>query len=171
MWSQRLVVVAVLALIAVVLVNGPRHSNRHALLPESPTRSEVVVYCAAGDMTMTIEVRRPSHRQPENSGAWDAVHSRRRVATIVLRNVSTGRCLGGSAFSFTIRDHAGRMVGQWGNPGNWFTGYYAPGEYQTFSLPTVWRCDHAGPFTATATVGGYSARRTGLRRSQVLVTD
>jgi hypothetical protein len=89
------------------------------------------------------------------------------VATIVLRNISTRRCLGGSAFSFTIRDHAGRMVGRWDSPGNWFTDYYQPGEYRTFSLPTVWRCDRAGPFTALATVGGYSARRTGLRRSEI----
>jgi hypothetical protein len=161
------VVVTVLALIAVILVNGPRHSTRHALLPESQARSNTVVYCAAGDMTMAIEVRRPSDRQPENTGAWDAVHSRRPVATIVLRNISTRRCLGGSGFSFTIRDHAGGMVGQWGNPGNWFTDYYRPGEYETFSLPAVWRCDRAGPFTAFATVGGYSARRTGLRRSEI----
>jgi hypothetical protein len=166
-WSQRLVVVAVLALVAVILVTGPRPATHTSFVRESRTRSNPVVYCAAGDMTMTIEVRRPSHRQPLNSGAWDAVHSHHRVATMVLRNVSTFRCRGGSAFSITIRDHVGTMVGEWHDPGNWFTDYYRPGEYQTFSLPAVWRCDRRGPFTAIATIGSYTARRIGLRRSDI----
>ena len=165
--TQRLVVLAVLALIAVILVNGPRATTHQPLGSESPPRSDPVVYCAAGDMTMSIEARRPSQRQPLNSGAWDAVHSRRRVVTIVLRNVSTLRCHGGAAFDFTIRDHTGRMVGQWTNPGDWFTGYYQPGEYHTFSLPAVWYCDRQGPFTAIATVGNYTAHRAGLRGSEI----
>jgi hypothetical protein len=166
-WSQRLVVIAVLGLIAVILVNGPRASTHQAFGSESPPQSDLVLYCAAGDMTMSIQVRRPSHRQPLNSGAWDAVHSHHRVATIVLRNVSTGPCLGGSAFSLTIRDHTGTMIGQWTNPGTWFTAYYQPGEYKTFSLPAVWHCHHRGPFTAIATVGSYTAHRTGLRGSEI----
>jgi hypothetical protein len=53
-------------------------------------------------------------------------------------------------------------VGQWNE-----TGYYPSGGYRTFSLPSMYRCNRAGPFTAVAVVGGFTARRRGLRRSDI----
>jgi hypothetical protein len=124
-----------------------------------------LVPCAAGDRTAAVKVRRPSHQQVSASN-WAHVHSQHRVATVVLRNVSGRRCYGPAAFSFTIRDRLGRMVGQW-NDTSWFAGYYPSGGYRTFSLPSVYRCNRAGPFTAVAVVGGFTARRRGLRRSDI----
>jgi hypothetical protein len=121
--------------------------------------------CAAGDTTSAVEVRRPSHRQVSVRD-WAHVHSQHRVATVVLRNISSRPCYGGSAFDFKILDRVGRTVGDWDSP-TWFAGYYQPSGYRTFSLPSVIRCDRPGPFTAIAVVGRYTARRHGLRRSEI----
>jgi hypothetical protein len=119
-------------------------------------------------MRLAIEVRRPSHAQEKDSGAWDAVHSRRRVATVVLRNISKRHCFAGSGeFALTIVDRVGEIVGRWDDPADYFAYYYQPGDYHTFSLPSVDRCDRPGPFTALAIVGRLTARRTGLRRSDI----
>ena len=123
-----------------------------------------LVACAAGDTMSAVEVRRPSHRQVSRD--WAHVHSQHRVVTVVLRNVSGRPCYSRSAFSFTIRDRAGRIVAEW-NDKRWFTGYYQRSGYRTFSLPSVYRCDRPGPFTAIAVVGRYTARRHGLRRSEI----
>ena len=133
--------------------------------PKSTSTTETSAVCAAGDTTPAIEVRRPSHRQVTVAD-WAHVHSQHRVATVVLRNVSDHPCYGGSAFVLTIRDRVGRIVGQWDST-DWFAGYYQPSGYQTFSLPSVYRCDRPGPFTAIAVVGKYTARRHGLRRSEI----
>jgi hypothetical protein len=124
-----------------------------------------LVACAPGDRMSVVEVRRPSHRQVSVHD-WAHVRSQRRVATVVLRNVSGRPCSGAAAFSFTIRDRVGGMVGQW-NDTSWFAGYYPRGGSRTFSLPSVYRCNSPGPFTAVAVVGGYTARRYGLRLSEI----
>jgi hypothetical protein len=125
-----------------------------------------VLPCVAGDTTSAVEVRRPSHLQVSVPG-WAHVHSQHRVATVVLRNVSGRPCYARAAFSLTIRDRAGRMVGEWNDHHSWFVRYLPRGGYWTFSLPAVYRCNRPGPFTAIAVVGGYTARRYGLRRSEI----
>ena len=170
MSTQRLVVVAFIALVVAIVVDGLRSSNRKAPAPKSTTPPDTsaglgVRHCAAGDMTIAIELRRPSHRHLQDSGIFEA-HSQQRVATVVVRNVSDRRCRGGSALTFTIRDRTGRPVGEWSDS-SWFIDYYQPGGYRTFSLPGVYHCDHPGPFTVVAAVGGYTARRHGLSRSAI----
>ena len=61
----------------------------------------------------------------------------------------------------------GRTVGAWDDQGNWFNADYQPGGYRTFSLPTVYRCDRPGPFTAVAAVHGRIIRRRHLSLSQI----
>ena len=177
MWSQRLVVGMALALVVVIVVTGLHYSGHKAALPpksttppksSTPPETNVGVrHCAAGDMTVAIELRRPSHRQDSGDLGGFEAHSHQRVATIVLRNVSDHRCLGGSPFDFTILDRLGRPVGEYLDHGEWFIDYYQPGGQRTFSLPAVYRCDRPGPFTAVAAVGGYTARRHGLFRSAI----
>jgi hypothetical protein len=90
------------------------------------------------------------------------------VATVVLRNISKHHCFAGSGeFALTILDRVGEIVGRWDDPGGYFAFYYQPGEYHTFSLPAVDRCDRPGPFTAFAIVGQLTAQRTGLRRTDI----
>ena len=139
--------------------------------PQSPSDAENgagvgVPDCVGSDMRIAIEVRRPSHWQLE--GGWGGMHARsdHRVATIVLRNVSGHLCRFESAFDMTIYDRAGRIVGQWDDP-RWFDGTYRPGTSGTFSLPDVYTCARPGPFWAFGAVGGYSARRHGLRLSDI----
>jgi hypothetical protein len=173
-WTNRLLVGGVVVFLAVSVVSGLRSSGRHATSVTSTTPAKTGAPSArnasvvglgvrqcAGDTWIAIEVRRPSHRQ--DSGVFE-VHSQHRVPTIVLRHVDPS-CLGGPAFTFTIRDRAGRVVGQWN--GNWPADFNQQGRSRTFSLPAVRRCDRPGPFTAVAVVGGYSTHRTGLRRDQI----
>ena len=94
------------------------------------------------------------------------MHSQHPVVTIVLRNVSGRRCYDVSAFTFTIRDRVGKIVGSW-DSNAWFDGYDQPGGYQTFSLPAVYHCNRPGPFTAVAVVGGRTVRRHHLRLSDI----
>lgn len=133
--------------------------------PKTKPSTETSAVCAAGDARPSIEVRRPSHRQVSVAD-WAQVHSQHRVATVVVRNVSGRNCFGSAAFVFTIRDRVGKIVGQW-NSSDWFAVHYQPGGYDTFSLPSVYRCDGPGPFTAVAAVGKYTARRHGLHRSEI----
>ena len=132
---------------------------------KSTTTTETSAVCSAGGTKPLVEVRRPSQRQVSVAD-WAHVHSQHRVATVVLRNVSGRPCYGGAAFTFTIRDRAGRIVGAWDSH-DWFSAYYQPGGYQTFSLPSVYRCDRPGPFTAIAVVGNHTARRDGLHLSEI----
>jgi hypothetical protein len=173
-WTNRLLVGGVVVFLAAAIVNGLR-STGHNTPPSKPTaltksgapratNVSVVglgVRQCAGDAWIAIEIRRPSRRH--DAGVFK-VHSQHRVATIVLRHVDRS-CLGGSAFTFTIRDRVGRIVGQWN--GDWSTDFSRRGRSRTFSLPGVRRCDSPGPFTAVAVVGGYRTHRTGLRRSQI----
>lgn len=174
MWTNRLLVGGVVVFLAVAMVNGLR-SPGHKGTPLKPTaltntgapRAATVsavgvgVRQCAGDMWIAIEIRRPSDRQ--DSGVF-RVRSQHRVATIVLRHVDRS-CLGGSAFTFTVRDRVGRIVGRWN--GNWPTDFSRQGRSRTFSLPGVRRCHSPGPFTAVAVVGGYRTHRTGLDRSEI----
>jgi hypothetical protein len=171
---NKLLIGGVVVFLAVAMVNGLR-STRHITTPlrsTAPRKTGVPgapnagvvglgVRQCAGDIWLAIEIRRPSHRQ--ESGVFK-VHSQHRVATIVLQHVDRS-CLGGSAFTFTIRDRVGRIVGRWN--GNWSTDFSRQGRSRMFSLPAVDRCDRPGPFTAVAVVGGYSTHRTGLERSDI----
>jgi hypothetical protein len=90
-------------------------------------------------MRLAIDIRPPSQQQQKDNG-WDATHFRHPVATVVLRNVSTHRCRGGSGvFYFRILDQVGKVIGAW-NSGYWFRHPYRPGGYRTFSLPAVYHC-------------------------------
>jgi hypothetical protein len=169
---QRLLIgLAVAAgFLALVVVDGIG-SGKNPAAPKStsPAATSVarrVPRCAAGDMTMAIDVRRPPHRQRLGSGVYET-QSRRPVATIVLRNISTHLCHARPSFTLRIADRDGRTVGDWNDAGVWFTADYWPGRYRTFSLPSVYRCNTPGPFTADAVVGGYTARRHGLSRSEI----
>jgi hypothetical protein len=173
-WTNRLLVGGVVVFLAVSVVNGLRSSGHDATSVPSTTpaktsaprarNASVVglgVRQCAGETWIAIEVRRPSRLQ--DSGVFE-VHSQHRVATIVMRHVDRS-CLGGSAFTFTIRDRLGTVVGRWN--GSWPADFNRQGRSRTFSLPAVRRCDRPGPFTAVAVVGGYSTHRTGLRRDEI----
>jgi hypothetical protein len=170
-WSQRLVVVAVLAAVVVILVDGSRSLNHTPRPTRSPTPTDTTgvvnpQVCAPDGMTLAIRIRPPSHRQLASSD-WATVNSRHPVATVVLQNVSHHPCYGGSGhFDLTIQDRVGTTVAQWDNS-HWFDATYQPGEYRTFSLPAVYSCTRPGPFTALATVGAYTARRNRLRRGDI----
>ena len=115
---------------------------------------------------MTIEVRPPSPGQRQDTG-WDAVRSADPVASLVMRNVSNHRCVGGSgAWDFKILDRVGKTVGEWDNSG-WFDVTYPPGMSRSFSLPAVYTCTRQGPFTAVAVLGLDTVRRRDLTRSQI----
>lgn len=174
MWTNKLLAGGVVAFLTFAMVNGLRSTGHGTPTLPSPTATKpaasavaktsgvgVGVRQCAGDIWIAIEIRRPSHRQ--ESGVFK-VRSRRRVATIVVRHVNRS-CLGGPAFTFTIVDRVGSIVGQWN--GTWSTDFYRQGRSRTFSLPEVNRCDGTGPFTAIAVVGGYSTRRTGLSRNEI----
>jgi hypothetical protein len=180
-WSQRLIVGVVLVLVLVVAVSALLSSSSHkaSLAPKTtpppattapPAGTNVgfsAPRCAAGEMAVSIGLRRPSQRQ--RTGVFQAT-STDRVATIVLRNVGHRRCLyDRRAFMFRIVDRGGRLIGEWdsGDDPNWFFGYYRPGAYRTLTLPNVYTCLHPGPYTAVAIVGGYTALRRGLRDSEV----
>jgi hypothetical protein len=184
-WGQRLVVVAAIALVVAIVVDALHSSTNNS---PAPSRTAVtaagvdlgVRFCARRDMRIAVEIRRPSHHQhthllreepvidvlPAKSSGSLQAHSRQQVATVILRNVSGRRCLGGSPFSITITDRVGETVSEWLDS-TWFVAYYRPGGYRTFSLPAVYRCDRPGPFTAVAAVGLYTARRHGLSLSEI----
>ncbi len=186
-WTDRLLVVGVVAFLAAAVVGGRLSSHHEAprAEPTTPIRTAVtlgVPHCALRDMTMAIEVRRSSGTQ-ESGPEWARVHLRhgstflaragayprpphQPVATVVLRNVSRRRCDGGSAFTFTIHARGGTIIGEW-NDVAWFAGEYRPGEYRTFSLPDVYACDRPGPFVAIARIDGHRARRGNLTRRQI----
>jgi len=153
-----------LAFAAHVRSSAPGPAN-HGFQTTHPTPLAGSFRCAAGDMAIAIELRGRSHQQVYVHD-WAHVHSQHPVATVVLRNVSGRRCYDVSAFTFTIRDRVGKIVGDW-NSNNWFPGTYQPGGYQTFSLPAVYHCNRPGPFTAVAVVGGHTVRRHHLRLSDI----
>ena len=168
MWSQRTLVGAGIALVAVAAVDALRssdHTSATSRTPGSTTTVKRTGYhrCPRRDIAVGIEVRRPSSLQ--NSGAPLGA-GRQPVATIVVRNVGPRRCLGVWGLRFTITDRAGNPVGRWLDSA-WFVGYYSPGRAKTFSYPDIYRCDRPGPFAASATVGPYSASRGNLSRSQI----
>jgi hypothetical protein len=135
--------------------NGPSHNGHSATnVPD----------CSNGDLAPTLEIRRPPARQ--NEGGFQAT-SHHRVLTIVVRNVSDRRCYGEPAFRLKILDRHGRTVGAWDDTGEWFRRYYGPGAAETFSLPTVYRCDRPGPFSAVAVVHGHHIRRNHLTLREI----
>jgi hypothetical protein len=175
MWSNRIVIGAVIAVIVIAAVDAFRpsdHKTIHRPTTAATTPSTAALpgvrRCARSDLTMVIRLRRPSRQQSRQqtsglTGAWP----RRRVTTIVVRNVAAPRCLletGG--YSLTIKDRSGKMIGEWDDPA-WFDDTYAPGSEKTFSLPGVYHCDRPGPFVAVAEVGYYTAQRRNLHRRDI----
>jgi len=150
---------------AVDALRSSDHTPATSPTPASTTTAKGARYrfCARRDIAVGIEIRRPSILQ--TSGGPEAA-GRRPVATIVVRNVGTQRCLGVWELRFAITDRAGKTVGKWLDSA-WFVGYYSPGRQKAFSYPDIWRCDRPGPFVARATVGPYSASRRNLSRSQI----
>jgi hypothetical protein len=116
-------------------------------------------------MAVHIAIRRPVASQLLDSSAYPAT-SQHRVATIVVRNVSDHPCRTIWGLHLTIKDPAGRIIGEW-LAASWFTRHYPPGFEKTFSLPAVYTCKRPGPFTALATVGIFTVRREGLTRRQI----
>lgn len=186
-WTDRLLVAGVVVFLAVALVGG-RLSSRHGSSPPgpaTPARTTVglrVGGCARRDMTIAIEVRRPSGTQ-ESGPEWARIHFRHgltylsragayprpphhRVATVVLRNVGRRRCYGGSAFTLEIRARGGAVIGDWSDIA-WFAGAYRPGESRTFSVPDVYTCERPGPFLAVARIDGHDASRGNLTRREI----
>jgi hypothetical protein len=120
--------------------------------------------CALDNLAVTIENRHP-RRQVGDYRVRAPKH--RRIATVVARNISARRCLlVAGDLHLTIRDRTRKLVAKWLSA-NWFVRSYPPGFEQTFSLPDTYRCDRPGPYLATAKVGVYTARRTGLSRSDI----
>lgn len=155
-----LLVVLALAAHSRTSAPGPAHGG---LPSHRPAPSFGPPQCAAGDMAISIELRRP---QGQDRGVF-RVHSHRRAATIVVQNVSDRQCFARPAFTFRILDRLGRTVGSWDDQGNWFNGTYQPAGIRTFSLPAVYHCDRPGPFTAVARVDGHTARRHNLNLSEI----
>ena len=153
----------VLALAAHSRTSAPGPAHGGGLPGHHPTLSFGPPQCAAGDMAISIELRRP-HGQA--SGVFK-VHSHRRAATIVVQNVSDRACSAAPAFTFRILDRLGRTIGSWDDQGSWFNGTYQPAGIRTFTLPAVYRCDRPGPFTAVARVDGKTVRRHNLNLSEI----
>ncbi len=176
MWRDKLVICGAIGFVAMALiaVSGWLSSGHKALPPNPKTHTEASVSappCATGDLRMAIQVRPPSLGQRQDTG-WDAVRSADPVASLVMRNVSDHRCIGGSGrWDFKILDRAGKTVGDWDNRG-WFDVNYPPGRSRSFSLPAVYTCIRPGPFTAVAVLDGglYTARRHGLKLSDITCT-
>lgn len=175
MWSTRLVVAAVATLVVVVAIDafrsgtsGPKSprpgSTSPAISVESTSAVKIMPECGRADVSVRIAIRRPAASQIGSSDY--GVISRRRVATIVVRNVSDHPCRTIWGLHLTIKDRAGEIIGEW-LAASWFTRHYPPGFQKTFSLPAVYACKHPGPFVALATVGIFSVRRDGLNRRQI----
>jgi hypothetical protein len=132
--------------------------------------SIVVSGCEANQLEAAIEVRKPDDTRPvwnqREARGWRA-WQRTPVATLVMRNVGSRDCiLSEGTFDFGIKDRAGRWMARW-NGDNVFPGLYAPEQERSFSLPNVFSCDRPSPFSARATVGGYSARLNELAYDDV----
>jgi hypothetical protein len=176
MWSNRIVMGAVIAVIVIAAVDAFRSRDHdttaHATTAATTPRNVAPVRrCAPGDLAVAIEIRRPSRVQT-SGGVFAATRPRRRVATIVVRNVRAPPCLFASGgFHLTISDRTGKVIGEWNDDPRrglvWFAHTYSPGSEKTFSLPTVYRCDRPGPFVAVATVGSNITLRGYLSRRQI----
>ena len=175
MWRDKLVIGGAIGFLAVALIalSGVLSPGQKALSPPNTTPTEIDAVsreCAAGDLAIAIEVRRPSVGQREDSG-WDAVQSPHPVASLVARNVSGHRCVGAlGAWDFKILDPVGKTIADWDNVG-WFDVNYPPGRSRSFSLPDVFTCARPGPFIAVARFhGGAYTTRHGLKRSDITCT-
>ena len=132
MWRDKLVIGGAIGFLAVALIalSGVLSPGQKALSPPNTTPTEIDAVsreCAAGDLAIAIEVRRPSVGQREDSG-WDAVQSPHPVASLVARNVSGHRCVGAlGAWDFKILDPVGKTIADWDNVG-WFDVNYPPGR-------------------------------------------
>ena len=174
MWSTRLIVAAVATLVVVAAIDAlrsgsagppsPRRSTSPAVSAGSTSAVRILPECGRADVTVRIELRRPVASQI-GSSEYGAI-SRHRVATIVVRNVSDHPCRAIWGLHLTIKDPAGRTIGDW-LAASWFTRPYPPGFEKTFSLPAVYTCKHPGPFVALATVGIFTVRRERLTRHQI----
>ena len=157
MVSTRIIIAGAVALVVVGAVGalgsgGLNTTERATTATTTTNKVGTVRLCGRDDLTAEIDIRRPSRvLQPPGPGAF-APSVRRPVATVVVRNPGTHRCLLSSGvFDLTIRDRTGKTVmGRWDGP--WFGGTYSPGSGKPFSLPDVYTCDRQGPFIAEATV-------------------
>jgi hypothetical protein len=173
MWSTRIIVAGVLALVVVAAIDSLRSRDHGgnarqttAATAQASSTAEIarIRRCTRGDVVVGIEIRRPSRLQ-RTEGPYQA--PRRPVATIVVRDVDAPRCLFvDGSFQLTITDRTGRVIGVWLDAA-WFVDYYSPGSEETFSLPEVYYCDRPGPFVAVAEVGPYRVRRGYLTRRQI----
>jgi hypothetical protein len=175
MWSTRLIVAAVATLVVVAAIDAFRSgtsrtnssrpgSTSPAISAESTSAVKIMPECGRADVVVRIAIRRPAASQLASSDY--GATNRHRVATIVVRNVSDHPCRTIWGLHLTIKDRAGRTIGEW-LAASWFTRPYPPGFEKTFSLPAVYTCKHPGPFVALATVGIVSVRRDGLNRRQI----
>lgn len=174
MWSTRLIVAAVATLVVVAAVDAlrtgntetppPRSTSSPAISTGSTSAVRILPECGRADVTVRIAIRRPAGSQDGSSDYGAA--SRHRVATVVIRNVSDHPCRAIWGLHLTIKDRAGRIIGEW-LAASWFTRHYPPGFEKTFSLPAVYTCKYPGPFVALATVGIFAVRRDGLNRRQI----
>jgi hypothetical protein len=170
MWSNRIIVGAGVALVVVAAVDAVRSSDHNTnTSPASTTTANakggtLPPRCARRDISVRIEIRRPSSLQTVG-GEFEAP-GEATVATIVVRNVGSRRCLGAWPFVFTVTDRTGKQIGQWID-GQWFAERWRPNSEKTFSLPGVHRCDRPGPFVAVANVGPYVAHRGNLTLSEI----
>jgi hypothetical protein len=174
MWSTRLIVAAVATLVVVAALDAlrtgitqkhsPRGSTSPAISAGSAPAVKILPECRRADVTVRIELRRPAASQVGSSEYETS--TRHRVATIVVRNVSNHPCRTIWGFHLTIKDPAGRTIGEW-LAASWFTRSYPPGFEKTFSLPAVYTCKHPGPYVALATVGIFTVRRERLTRHQI----
>ena len=175
MWSTRLVVAAVVTLVVVAAIDafrsgtsGTTSPRLSSTAPSISVRSTSAVTltpeCGRADVTVRIAIRRPAGSQVGSSDYGAA--GRHRVATVVVQNVSDHPCRAIWGLHLTIKDRAGRIIGEW-LAASWFTRHYPPGFEKTFSLPAVYTCKHPGPFVALATVGIFTVHRGGLNRRQI----
>lgn len=148
MLSSRVIVGAATALVVVGAVGAlgfeePESKARSATPPTKIDTATPIGSCGQYDLAVALAVRRPS-RVLQSEGEY-AADPRRPVATIVVRNIGTMRCLFDVGwFHLTISDRTGMMIGEWGDDA-WLATAYSPGSQKQFSLPAVFRCDRPGP--------------------------
>lgn len=174
MWANRLIIAAGIALVVVAAVDAVRSSDRKtspSLTSASATTAKteggtlsLLPNCAHRDMSVRIEIRRPSPLQT-HGGKFEAPKGRR-LATIVVQTVGARRCLGTWPFLFRIKDRTGKEIWVWTDV-SWFAVTWRPNSKKTFSLPDVYECDRPGPFVALAMVGPYTVRRGHLSRNEI----
>jgi hypothetical protein len=168
MWSTRIIVAAVAALVAVAAVDAlrsrdhpppaSRQADSSSPTVPAPTASAAVGECGSRDLSIQIGLRRPS--ASSDWAEWVVPGTRQRMAAVVLRNESEEPCYVDGAADMTILDHTGGIVRQLHLP-RWFSSrIYPPGFRKTLPLSGVFSCDTpGGPFVAVANVDLWLSER------------